>query len=89
MTMIKGAQRFLTSSSPCPICAGYERIKPGHGERCYGYTSGDGEWAFCTREEHAGKLDRLFVKVRGIRSHFHILSIVQLTWNRVKISHGR
>jgi hypothetical protein len=30
----------------------------GKGERCYGFLSTDGKWARCTREEHAGPLQR-------------------------------
>lgn len=42
---------------PCPLCGGWEEQGRGKGERCSGYTSSDGEWVFCTREELAGKLD--------------------------------
>ena len=31
---------------------------PGKGHRCYGFPSDDGLYAHCTREEHAGQLDR-------------------------------
>jgi len=42
--------------NPCPICRGYDEAPRGVGVRCYGRLSEDGEWAFCTREEHAGSL---------------------------------
>lgn len=32
-------------------------MKPGHKQRCAGYISEDHEYAYCTREEHAGNLD--------------------------------
>ena len=41
---------------PCPICGGWEGAPRGSGGRCYGFRSADGEYARCTREEHAGAL---------------------------------
>lgn len=49
--------RFRNSSNICPICGGHDRLPRGHGERCSGYLSDDGEYAFCTREEKAGSLE--------------------------------
>ena len=40
----------------CPICEGSRDLPQGHGVRCYGYTSDDGQYAHCTREERAGGL---------------------------------
>ena len=37
---------------PCPICGGFDLAPRGQGVRCFGFS--DGEWAHCTREEHAG-----------------------------------
>ena len=56
--MIDAAQRF-TRSHPCPICGGCDdgRLR-GHGIRCYGFLGAEGAWAFCTREQYAGVLDR-------------------------------
>jgi hypothetical protein len=51
-----GAVRRFTPDSPCPICDGCESDRRGTGERCYGYLSSDGEYAYCTREEYAGGL---------------------------------
>lgn len=48
-------QRF-TASHPCPVCDGYGGVPRGRGERCYGFLSTDGQYAHCTREEHAGGL---------------------------------
>ena len=39
---------------PCPICGGCDSDTRGKGERCHGFTSDDGEWVNCSREEHAG-----------------------------------
>jgi putative DNA primase/helicase len=33
-------------------------MQRGEGVRCYGFLSNDGEWAHCTRDEHAGSLER-------------------------------
>lgn len=53
--MIDAAQRFRRSL-PCPICGGHNELPHGRGVRCAGFISGDGEWAYCTREEFAGPL---------------------------------
>ena len=50
-------QRFK-SDRPCPVCGGHERLPHGEGHRCYGFLSDDGIYAHCTREEHAGHLER-------------------------------
>jgi hypothetical protein len=47
------AQRF-THGRSCPICHGSDDERRGSGERCYGFLSDDGQWAHCTREDHAG-----------------------------------
>jgi hypothetical protein len=54
---VKPEQRF-SPSRPCPICGGHDQKPRGEGVRCYGFLSGDGEWAHCTRDEHAGSLER-------------------------------
>lgn len=48
-----GEKRRWTASSPCPICGGWDRLARGRGERCAGYLSSDGKFAYCTREEHS------------------------------------
>lgn len=48
-------KRF-SKQNPCPICGGYDEADRGTGRRCYGYLSGDGRFANCTREEFAGAL---------------------------------
>jgi putative DNA primase/helicase len=52
---IKHDQRF-SAAHPCPICGGHDRDKRGKGARCFGYMSGNGNHAHCTRDEHAGQL---------------------------------
>ena len=50
-------QRF-NLDRPCPVCGGHPDLPQGEGRRCYGFISGKGLCAHCTREEHAGRLDR-------------------------------
>ena len=52
---VASTQRF-TRQRPCAICGGYDQAERGNGERCFGYGSANGEYANCTREEHAGGL---------------------------------
>lgn len=40
----------------CPICDGADGDERGGGRRCFGFISGDGDWAHCSREEMAGPL---------------------------------
>lgn len=42
---------------PCPICGGGDDDARGREKRCHGFTSDDGEWVHCSREEHSGSLD--------------------------------
>ncbi len=42
----------------CPICDGADGDERGGGRRCFGYISGDGDYAHCSREEMAGPLKR-------------------------------
>lgn len=51
---VKSDRRFL-GDFPCPICGGTDDDRRGQGSRCFGFLSADGEWAYCTREEHAGR----------------------------------
>lgn len=53
---VTSAQRF-TRRHPCPVCGGGHDEPQGQGTRCYGFLSSDGEYAHCTREEHAGNLE--------------------------------
>lgn len=52
---VRGEQRF-TQGRRCPICNGADRDPRGKGRRCHGFVSADGEYAHCSREEHAGGL---------------------------------
>jgi len=54
---VRPEQRF-SPSRPCPICGGHDQKRRGEGVRCYGFLSDNGEWAHCTRDEHAGGLER-------------------------------
>jgi len=54
---VRSQQRF-SKDDPCPICGGYDRLPRGAGTRCFGFLSGDGRFAHCTREEFAGALER-------------------------------
>ena len=45
-----------TASFPCSICGGYQEMRKGKKERCYGITSRDRQWCVCTREEYRGAL---------------------------------
>ena len=56
MSGITSEHRF-SGSRPCPVCRGHSGLPSGRGERCYGFISEEGEWAHCTREEHAGSLE--------------------------------
>lgn len=47
-------QRFKRAN-PCPICGGGDDMPRAKGQRCSGYLSADGRYAYCTREEHAGR----------------------------------
>lgn len=48
--------RLHAKHERCPVCDGTRDLPAGHGVRCWGYTSDDGSFAHCTREEHAGGL---------------------------------
>ena len=51
------SQRFKTDRA-CPVCDGHKDLPQGERRRCYGFISGDGLYAHCTRDEYAGRLDR-------------------------------
>ncbi len=51
-----GRDQRYTKDRPCPICGGWQNLPSGQGRRCYGYSSVDGRYARCTREEYAGRL---------------------------------
>jgi hypothetical protein len=52
---VRTAQRY-TERIPCPVCRGYGGMPRQQGQRCFGYFSLDGQFAFCTREDFAGPL---------------------------------
>lgn len=43
-----------TRHDPCPICGGFDMVRRGTHQRCYGFTSGRYSW--CTRVEFSGAL---------------------------------
>lgn len=47
-----------TRSRRCPICDGADGDPRGKGKRCSGFVSSDGLYVHCSREEHAGAIDR-------------------------------
>lgn len=49
---ISKEQRFRPGY-PCPVCGGHRDLPQGIGKRCYGYMSGNGKQAYCTRIESA------------------------------------
>jgi len=55
MSAVDPTKRFRTGF-PCPVCGGTKDDVPGTGTRCWGFLSEDGNWAHCTRAEHAGPL---------------------------------
>lgn len=56
MATASSKQRF-NRQHPCPICGGDDHDPRGAGRRCFGFLSGDGEYAHCTREEFAGQIE--------------------------------
>lgn len=57
MSEVAPAQRFKRAR-PCPICGGGDNMARGKGVRCHGFLSDDGDYAHCTRPEHAGQLEQ-------------------------------
>jgi hypothetical protein len=52
MPSVSREQRFH-KSNPCPLCAGYDEMSRGKGQRCSGFMSADGLYIHCGREEYA------------------------------------
>jgi hypothetical protein len=57
MPRITRDNRF-SLENPCPVCGGHQQEPKGIGRRCHGFKRADERWAYCTREEYAGKLDK-------------------------------
>ena len=51
-----GREHRHLRKQPCPVCGGGEDMSRGQGKRCTGFTSADGKWVRCSREELAGGL---------------------------------
>lgn len=64
-----GPEQRFTHGRACPICGKSDDGKRVPGERCWGFISGDGKWAHCTHDGHAG---RAAVK-SGTGAHAHLL----------------
>ncbi len=47
-----------TKRNRCPICGGCDEDTRGKEKRCHGWTTTDGDWCHCTREEHAGNIEQ-------------------------------
>lgn len=54
MSATAGSVHRFRKVNPCPICGGHADLPRGRGQRCSGYLSSDGRFAYCTREESAG-----------------------------------
>jgi hypothetical protein len=50
------ADRRYVRGRRCPICHGADNDPRSAERRCFGFLSSDGEYAHCSREEHAGTL---------------------------------
>ena len=48
----------FSSELSCPICGGHPTDPRGNGTRCYGFYSDGYVFAHCTREDHAGPLNK-------------------------------
>lgn len=46
-----------TKQNPCEVCGGGENDPRGQERRCFGWTTEDGDWCHCTRDELAGAID--------------------------------
>jgi hypothetical protein len=58
MTSQRTAVARFSRTNPCPICGGHDGLARGKSVRCFGYYDRQGEYARCTREEHAGSLSQ-------------------------------
>jgi Protein of unknown function (DUF3987) len=56
MSAAVGHEQRYTRSRRCPICDGAETDPRGKAKRCIGFLSTDGQYARCSRGEHAGSL---------------------------------
>jgi 5S rRNA maturation endonuclease (ribonuclease M5) len=46
-----------TKRNRCPVCGGADEDTRGKEKRCHGWTTDDGDWCHCSREELAGSID--------------------------------
>lgn len=52
---MSAVERF-TRARPCPVCGGHDALPRDKGMRCWGFLDSTGDYARCTREDHAGGL---------------------------------
>jgi len=45
-----------TRRNPCGVCGGADGDRRGNEKRCWGWTTEDGKWCHCARDEHASGL---------------------------------
>jgi len=60
----------FSSELSCPICGGHPTDPRGNGTRCYGFYSDGYVFAHCTREDHAGPLE----KYESSDTYSHLMS---------------
>lgn len=56
MASAVGPEQRHTRAHRCGVCGGADTDPRDQGKRCSGFTSEDGMWCRCSREEHAGGL---------------------------------
>jgi len=47
----------FTRDNPCTVCGGWDSMKRSIGRRCFGFVSGDGKYAHCTRVEFGQNIE--------------------------------
>ncbi len=55
VSTVASDQRFA-GGRRCPVCGGADGDPRGQGRRCSGFTTTDGQYVHCAREEHAGAI---------------------------------
>ncbi len=56
MTAAVSRDQRHTRNHPCEVCGGHAELPQGKGGRCAGFTSENGEYCYCTREQFSGPL---------------------------------
>lgn len=55
--MSVSSEQRHTRQHRCPVCGGADGDPRGQEQRCHGFTSAEGDWVHCSREELAGAID--------------------------------